>query len=379
MKQIYLDYAAATPVDPDVLAAMEPYFSDVFYNPSAHYSGARSAKSALEEARHSVAKSIGGRSSEIIFTAGGTESANLAIKGVMDLYQGSNCVMSAIEHDAVRRPASGYASAVCGVDQKGRVDTSQLQELINEDTVLVSIMLANNEVGTVQPLKEIVELIHRIRKARRKRGSSLPLYVHTDACQAPNYLDINVARLGVDLMTLNGGKIYGPKQSGALYCRAGVRLQSQIQGGGQEFGVRSGTENVAFAVGFARALDAAVAGRASHARAAREMQREFIEKLESQCGGELIGHAKMRLPNNILMTFKGADNERVLFSLDEQGISAASGSACSASKDEVSHVLSALGMSDEQARSSIRFSIGRNTARSDIDATVKAMAVALTA
>ncbi len=378
MNPVYLDYAAATPVDSDVLEVMKPYFSDEFYNPSALYTGAREAKEALENARHSVAKTIGARPSEIVFTAGGTESANLAVRGVMERYPEAECITSSIEHDAVRAPAHRYSCIEVAVDKTGRVDLVSLEKSISDNTVLVSVMLVNNEIGTVQPIKEIVDLVHDIRRKRKMRKITLPLYVHTDACQAPNYLDIHVARLGIDMMTLNGGKIYGPKQSGILYVRTGVTLNPQILGGGQEFGVRSGTENVAFAVGFAHALENAVRNRSELMKDTTALQKYFVRELE-KLGGELQGHGKLRVPNNILVTFSGSDNERVLFSLDEQGVWAASGSACSASNDEVSHVLTALGLSDVDARSSIRFSLGKHTTKAEIDKTIKALEIALKA
>jgi cysteine desulfurase len=378
-KIVYLDYAAATPVDRKVLAAMQPFFSDQFYNPSALYGGARSAKAALEAARHSVGRSIGARPSEITFTAGGTESANLAVEGILQAHPNSNLVISAVEHEAVREAALKYDVQICKVDQKARVAIADLKQLITDKTVLVSVMYANNEVGTVQPIKDIVELVATIRMDRKSRGVKKPLYVHIDACQAPNYLDINIARLGVDLMTLNGGKIYGPKQSGVLYHRIGVDLNPQIVGGGQEYGLRSGTENVAFAVGFALALEQAVSKRNEAGKSMQKIARSFIEGLETRFSAHLNGHAKLRLPNNIHVTFPGIDNERALFSLDEQGIWAAAGSACSASNDDVSHVLTAMGVSAKDAQSSIRFSLGRHTTLEELGVVLDALEIALKA
>jgi cysteine desulfurase len=379
MKKIYLDFAAATPIDDAVLRAMQPYFQDVFYNPSALYVGAREAKASLDQARSKVAQSIGAKPSEIIFTSGGTESANLAIHGVMQRYPKAELLVIAIEHEAVLRPAASHRAKLVPVDKNGIVELAELQRQINDSTVLVSVMYANNEVGSVQPIKEITSMVVGIRKDRVKRGVTLPLYVHTDACQAPQFLDVNVARLGVDLMTINGGKLHGPKQSGALFCRIGVQLAPQITGGGQEFGMRSGTENVAACVGFATALARAVDKRVQTSKTVGDLSRYFVDELEKRFRATFNGHRKLRLPNNVHVTFAGCDNERVLFSLDDQGVWAATGSACSASSDEASHVLLAMGLNESDARSSLRFSLGKTTTKEEIDATLKALETALKA
>lgn len=379
MKPVYLDYSAGTPLDPRVLTVMTPFFSDNFYNPSALYKGARDAKSALESARASVSRTIGARPSEIIFTAGGTESANLAVKGVMEKYPDGELIISAVEHDAVLKPAGKYNHKLAPVSDKGLVDLKALEKLITDKTVLVSVMYANNEVGTVQPIREISQIISDIRKDRKSRQINTPLYLHTDACQAPQYLEINVARLGVDLMTLNGGKIYGPKQSGILYVRAGVLISPQILGGGQENGLRSGTENISGSVGFAKALELIIRNKQDSSRNTAELAKYFAGELESRFGAVINGHQKLRLPNNVHATFKGSDNERMLFSLDEQGIYASVGSACSASSEEPSHVLKALGISEADARSSLRFSLGRETTREEIDRTLSAVEIAINA
>ncbi len=376
---VYLDYAAATPLADKVARAMQPYMSDVFYNPSALYGGARTAKAALEDARSLAARSIGARPSEIIFTAGGTESANLAIRGVMERFPDGELIISSIEHDAVRKPAHKYGALQCSVNAKGRVDPGSIRAQITESTVLISVMYANNEIGTVQPIKEIVDIARAVRSERAKAGNAMPLYVHTDACQAPLYLNVDVSRLGVDLMTLNGGKIYGPKQSGILYKKVGVELAPQIMGGGQEFGMRSGTESVAQAVGCAKALELAIAQRANVVRHTSELSAYFIAQLEERYNAVINGDRKHRLSNNIHATFQGADNERMLFSLDQQGVWAATGSACSASSEESSHVMHAIGKSDEDARSSIRFSIGRETTQAEIHRTLNAIDTALRA
>ncbi|HEY5152651.1 MAG TPA: aminotransferase class V-fold PLP-dependent enzyme, partial [Candidatus Saccharimonadales bacterium] len=253
------------------------------------------------------------------------------------------------------------------------LDLDDLRQKIDGKTVLVSIMYANNEIGTIQPIREITKLIADI---RRQRGpGALPLYLHTDACQAANYLDLHVARLGVDMMTINGGKIYGPKQSGALYVKAGIMLKPLVNGGGQERGLRSGTENVASIIGLVAALDLAQSGRRQEAERLRILQDNFFDLIENQIpAAQINGSRKYRLPNNVHLTLPGQDNERLLIRLDEAGIMAAAGSACSASSQESSHVLHALGLSDAEARASLRFTMGRQTDIAAIQTTVKVLA-----
>lgn len=370
---IYLDHAAATPVDATVLAAMQPYFSEIFYNPSATYTASRHVKQSLEEARARVAYWLGARPSEIIFTAGGTEANNLAIHGVMQQYPNSNIVVSAIEHESVLMPAHEYPCAEVAVAADGRLDLHELEQSINDDTVLVSIMYANNEIGTVQSIREVAKLVDRIRQQRAP--NSKPLYLHCDACQAANYLDIHVARLGVDLMTLNGGKLYGPKQSGALYVKAGIELKPLVLGGGQERALRSGTENVPAAIGFAQALDLAQSMRHEEAHRLLALQNDLFMKLETTFPTIVVnGSRKYRLPNNVHITVPGYDNERLLIELDERGIMAASGSACNASNEEPSHVLAACGLSEADIRSSLRFSFGRSTTNAQLNRLVEVLA-----
>lgn len=373
---IYLDHAAATPVDKAVVRAMEPYFGEQFYNPSATYAAAGKVRKALEEARGLAAHWLGARSSEVIFTAGGTEANNLAIHGVLGEFSEGNVVVSGIEHESVLEPGRGYACREVAVGADGRLDLEDLRSKIDEQTVLVSIMYANNEIGTVQPLREVAKIITEKRAERTGKAgkSALPLYFHTDACQAANYLDLHVSRLGVDMMTLNGGKIYGPKQSGVLYVKAGTRLRPLILGGGQERGLRSGTENVAGAVGFAKALELAQQQRHEEGERLQQLQRLFVAQIEKQLPQAIInGSKKYRLPNNVHLTLPGTDNERVLIQLDEAGILAAAGSACSASNEESSHVLHALGLNDDEARASLRFTLGRGTTESQIIETIKVL------
>lgn len=371
----YFDYAAATPVDPDVFKAMLPYFSDGFYNPSAPYRPARDARSALETARADVAAVLGAKPVEVIFTAGASEANNLAIHGVMRRYPDANMIISAIEHESVTAPAQRCTNRVLPVDPKGVIQLEKLTEIIDDQTVLVSVMLANNEIGTIQPIARLARELEDLRKQRAASGNTLPLLLHCDAAQAGNYLDLHVHRLGVDMLSLNGGKIYGPKQSGALYVRGGIVLQPLIDGGGQERGLRSGTENVPACVGFAYALRQAQGVRADEQVRMNELQRHFFNLVADKLPAVTVnGSLKNRLANNVHLTFVGQDSERMIMQLDDLGFYAASGSACSASSEEPSHVLGALGMSDDDIRSSLRFTMGAHTTEGDIDALVDALA-----
>lgn len=357
---------------------MEPFFSEKFYNPSAIYSAGREAKEDIIKAKKVIAKHLGTQHGELIMTSGGTESNNLAIKGIMDAHPVKKVLISSIEHESVIKPAEKYTHDFLKVDEKGIVGLSQFEK-IDDDVVLISVMLANNEIGTIQPIRKISEKIQRTLKDRVARGVDTPLYLHTDACQAPSYLDVHAYRLGVDLMTLNGGKIYGPKQSGILYVSPKVKLQPQILGGGQQRGIRSGTENTPGIVGFAAALDTVVKSRHDEAARLADLQKLFISEIQKISEKITItGSLKKRLPNNVHILVEGADNERMLFELDDAGILAATGSACSASSEEPSRVLKALGLNDEEARSSIRFTMGRSTTREDIEYTIETLKRILT-
>ncbi len=364
---IYLDYAAATPMDPAVVAVMQPYFSQQFYNPSATYLAAKRVATEMADARAGIAHWLGARPTEIIFTAGGTEANNLAVHGVMQAHPGGNVVTCTIEHESVLRPASHYRHKLVKVLPDGTIDLKKLTKKIDNKTVLVSIMYANNEIGTVEPIAKIGQLLAEIRQKRLANGNRRPLYFHTDACQAANYLDMHVNRLGVDMMTVNGGKIYGPKQSGFLYIKTGTKLKPQILGGGQELGIRSGTENVAAIIGLDKALGLVQARRIQETERVRRLQNLFFKLLVKEIPSVIInGSTTNRLPNNVHITIPGQDNETLMMKLDEQGIICGMGSACSASNEEPSHVLKALGHSDVAAQSSLRFSLGRSTTAADI-------------
>lgn len=371
-RRVYLDHAAATPMSENVRLAMEPYFSANFSNPSAAYLSAKKVASDIAKARSNIAQCLGAKESEIIFTAGGTEANNLAIKGIMELYPDANILISAVEHESVVKPAQNYNYKTVPVKKDGTVDLVSLEALIDDNTVLVSVMYANNEIGTIQPISSIASIIKRLRKSR---NNDLPLLLHTDACQAPAYLDLHISRLGVDFMSLNSGKIYGPKQFGCLYKNRLTAIKSQIEGGGQEFNIRSGTENPANISGFSVALEQATKNRNIEVERMKLLQDLFITELKKlNLDISINGSLKKRLPNNVHVTFAGKDNETMLMELDEVGVECASGSACSASSDEVSPTLMAIGMSEDEARSSLRFSMGISTSKEDILYTIKKIA-----
>jgi cysteine desulfurase len=298
----------------------------------------------------------------------------MAIKGVMDQFPGAQVLVSSVEHDSVLAPAAMYNSSYIPVHPDGRINIEHFITQISDDTVLVSVQYANNEIGTVQPISEIAEIIDKIRKERRKQGKELPIYFHTDACQASNYLDLHVSRLGVDLMTINASKIYGPKQIGGLYIKAGLSLLPQTLGGGQERGQRSGTENVPAIIGFASALSIAQVMRQEEAERLRQLQKHFISSLQEKLPSIVInGTVKNRLANNIHVSIPGRDNEELVIQLDDRGIICAAGSACRASSEEPSHVLKAIGLGDSEAQSSLRFTMGRTTTLEEINITVDAI------
>lgn len=369
---IYLDHAATTPLDERVLAVMQPYLTQQFYNPSAQYLAAKQVRRDVEAARAKVAHWFGARPLEIIFTAGGTESDNLAIHGIMQRFPEGNIVVSAVEHDAVIKPAMQYDCRVAPVKPNGLIDLEQLANLIDEQTVLVSVMYANNELGTIQPLQKISQILADKRAAR---STGLPLYFHSDACQAGAYLDLHAPRLGVDLMTINASKVYGPKQVGALYIKTGVELTPNIFGGGQERGLRSGTENVAGVIGLATALELVQSDRQTEGVRLTKIQLLFYQLLEASIPSAIInGTKKQRLPNNIHLTFPGYDNERLMMQLDEAGVQVAVGSACSASSEEPSHVLKAIGLSDADAQASLRITMGHSTTEATVRRVVDLLA-----
>lgn len=364
MGRIYLDYAATTPVDPQVVEAMRPYWGDVFGNPSSAHAFGREARAAVDTARDTVARCLGARSDEIFFTSGGTESINLAIRGVVEAseHPSPHLITSAIEHHAVLDTCRylerrGAQLTVLPVDANGLVDPEAVRGAITPQTVLVSIMLANNEIGTLQPIAEIARIC-------REAG----VLIHTDAVQAVGSIPVDVRELGVDLLSLSAHKFYGPKGMGVLYARKGTRRQPLFRGGGQERGHRPGTENVPGIVGTATALDQAVGLLSTEAERIRALRDRLIAGIEfSVPGCRLNGHPLQRLPNNAHFSVEGVESEALLVSLDLHGIAASGGSACMSGALEPSHVLQAIGVPMEAARGSVRFSLGRGNTAEEID------------
>ena len=361
---IYMDYNATTPIDERVLSAMLPYLKEEFGNPSSIYSLAQRARRAVEEAREKLAKLLNADPKEIIFTSGGTESDNFAIKGIAYANQdkGKHIITSQIEHHAVLNTCKflekqGFHITYLPVDRYGVVDLDALEKSITPQTILISIMFANNEVGTIQPIKKIGEIAKR-------HG----VYFHTDAVQAVGKIPIDVKELGIDLLSLSAHKFYGPKGVGALYVRKGVKMSSFIQGGEQERGRRGGTENVAGIVGLGKAAEIAqeeMAEEEKRVRALRdELERRLLERIPEVV---LNGHPQNRLYNTLSICVKYVEGESMLLNLDREGICASSGSACTSGSLEPSHVLLAMGVPPEIAHGSLRFSLGKFNREEDVE------------
>ena len=350
----YLDHAAATPIDPKVFAAMQPYFSDDFFNPSSPYSPAVKVRRAYEDAKHILAQLIGAKSDELVITAGATESINLAFNST-----DGHVAVSNIEHHAVLAAAKLHDYTLIAADERGRISSEHVRAAIRPDTQLVSIALANNELGTTQPIRDIAQVINEERNSRLSRGDHTPIYFHTDASQGVGQIDVNVARLGIDMMTLNSGKMYGPKQLGLLWAASHVHLKPLIVGGGQERGLRSGTENVAGTVGFAEALSLVTVHRKSESDRLTKLRDGMQTKLAETFPDAIFsGHQKHRLSGHLHVSFPGLDGERLVFMLENRGVLVATGSACAANKGTRSHVLTAIGLTPVVADGSLRISLG---------------------
>ena len=364
-KLIYLDHAATTLVDHRVVEAMKPYWSDKFGNPSSVYQKGREASRAVSRAREQVAGIFGCTPAEIIFEGSGTESDNHAIIGaaLANQSRGKHIITSAIEHHAVLHACEfletlGFEVTYLPVTKEGLVKLEELEKSIRPETILVSIMYANNEIGTVQPVKEIGQLV--------KKANSRT-YFHTDACQAAGFYDLKVDDLGVDLLTINGSKIYGPKGTGVLYARKGVIINSFVHGGAQEMGRRAGTENVPGIIGFAKALELVQTEKAKELERLIKLRDRLIEGLLKLDKVFLNGHPVKRLPNNVNVTILDIEGEAMLLHLDQQGIAASSGSACTSGSLDPSHVILALGHPYEVAHGSLRFSLGHSNTEEDVD------------
>jgi len=369
MKKIFLDHAATTPADPRVVEAMLPYFSDSFGNPSSIHSLGLETRTAVAEAREKVASLIGAVSDEIVFTSGGTEADNLAIKGVAqaNAQKGKHIVATRIEHHAVEESCrylekQGFKVTLVGVDQDGMVRPGDVEKAITPETILISVMHANNEVGTIQPIAEIGKLA-------RKRG----VYFHTDAVQTVGHIPAMVDELGVDLLAVSAHKLYGPKGVGVLYVRKGTRIVSFLHGGGQERGLRASTENVPGIVGLGKAAEIAQAEMDAESKHVTRLRDKLIKGiLERIPQVRLNGHPTQRLPNNVNISVASVEGESLAVSLDLEGIAVSTGSACSSEAMEPSHVLTAMGVPVELARGSVRFSLGRENTDAEIDRVLEA-------
>ncbi|MBR2795808.1 cysteine desulfurase [Candidatus Saccharibacteria bacterium] len=392
---IYLDHAAATPVDSRVLEAMEPYFLRDFFNPSAAYLPAKKVASDYEAAKGVIAHAIGAKASDIVITAGATEANNLAFSAIIASFEkalsrdgslapvvtglapSSSVVTSGsprvvpfpklvlyleTEHDSVRKIAERCGGQAVKVLPSGLIDLEDLKAKITDETRLISVALVNNEIGVIQPLAEISGIIRDVKFDRLKRGVKVPLLLHSDASQALNLLDINVARLGVDLLTLNAAKVYGPKGVGALYVSHEVKLRPLTYGGGQENGLRSGTENVPGVIGFAKAVELAK----EHLNGNRKKYAAWRKILLSELQGYELVNKKHVLDNFVVLCYNGIDAERLVFLLEEKQIYVSTGAACAASKGVKSHVLKAIGLSDEQIAGSLRLTLGETNDEAQI-------------
>ena len=407
MIMIYLDHAAATPVDERVLTAMRPYFAEKFFNPSAAYLPAKEVREEYEAAKATIAHAIGAKATDLVMTAGATEANNLAftalgigpvfssagLEFLSTSYAGApgepslrdeplgrvrnlrvknsnqnfmlqkrQVLYLATEHDSVRKVAERYGGTAVAVDRDGRVDFDDLGRKLTDETVLVSIALVNNETGTIQPLSEVAAVLREVRLDRLRRGVKTPLYLHSDASQALNLLDVNVARLGVDLLTLNAAKLYGPKGVGALYVSHEVKLTPATYGGGQERGLRSGTENVPGVVGFAEAVKLAHGHLNGRRKKYAEMKKVLIDTLQ---GCEIVNR-RHALDNFVVLCYNGLDGERLLYLLEERGVYVATGAACAASKGVRSHVLAAMGLTEAEIAGSLRLTLGETNTKEQI-------------
>lgn len=370
MKQIYMDHGATTPVDPLVVDAMLPYFTEKFGNASSLHSFGQEATSALEQSRQQVAASIGAKPEEIIFTSGGTESDNLAIKGIAyrNSGKGKHIITSTIEHPAILNTCAylekeGFDVTYVPADSDGIIDMDELKKAIRDDTILISVMHANNEIGTIQPISDISKL------AKEKS-----IYLHTDAVQSFGKIAVNVDELGVDMLSMSSHKIYGPKGVGALYVRKDTPLQALAHGGSHERSMRAGTENVSGIVGFAKAVALADERLVDDEKHMTQLRDSLIGKvMDSIDDVELSGHPTNRLPNNVNLRFSFIEGESMLLFLDMKGIAISTGSACSSKSLEPSHVLTAIGLRPEDSHGSLRITLGKDNTQEEVDYVVDAL------
>jgi len=367
MKRIYMDYAATTPVDPRVFEAMKPFFTKSFGNTMSLYSFGREAKKALEESREKVASLMKAEANEIIFTGSATESDNLALKGIAfaNKQRGKHIITSAIEHHAILDTAKwlekqGFEITILPVDKYGLVSPADVENAIRKDTILVSVMHANNEIGTIEPIEEIGKICN-------EHG----VYFHTDAAQSFGKIPVDVNKMNIDLLTANAHKMYGPKGVGALFVRKGVEIEPLLHGGGHEFGLRSSTVNVSGIVGFGAAVDIAKKEIKQEAERLTKLRDRLIKGALEIEDSHLNGHPTKRLPNNANFWFAYVEGESIVFHLDMKGIAASTGSACSSESLEPSHVLLAIGLKHEEAHGSLRLTLGKYNKKEDIDYLLK--------
>jgi cysteine desulfurase len=369
MKKVYMDYAATTPVDPRVLKAMLPFFTKKFGNTMSLHSFGREAKKALENSRETIANLMNAEPEEIIFTSSATEANNLALKGIAfaNREKGKHIIVSKIEHHCVLESArwlekNGFEITYLPVDKYGLIDLGQLENAIRKDTILVSIMHANNEIGTIEPIEEIGKIC-----------SEHGVYFHTDAAQTFGKIEVDVEKMNVDLLTASSHKMYGPKGAACLFIRKGVKIEPLLHGGGHEFGLRSSTVNVASIVGFAEAARICKKVMKKEAEKLAKLRDRLIKGCLKIEDSHLNGHPKLRLPNNANFWFAFIEGESLIMELDMRGIAASTGSACSSESLEPSHVLLAIGLKPHEAHGSLRLSIGRWTTKKEIDYTLKVL------
>ena len=367
---VYLDNAATTEMRAEVLESMLPYFRTNFGNPSSLYSIGQDARRAVDESREVIARSLGCRVSEIIFTSGGTESDNAAIKGAAfgSRHLGNHIITTSVEHHAVLHTCHqmeqfGFDVTYLPVDSNGMVDIDDLLSAITDKTILVSVIMVNNEIGTIQP---IAQMANAVKDVGERMGRNI--LFHTDAVQAPGLTEIDVSQLGVDMLSLSAHKFHGPRGVGLLYMKRGIPFEPLMIGGGQERERRSGTENVAGIVGMAKALELCIDDMEEVVSKITTLQKSLIEELEQKIPGmKLNGHPTRRICNNVNVSFEGVEGEPILLGLDFSGICASSGSACSAASHEPSHVLLAIGRTAEEAQGTIRISLGRENTQADVE------------
>ncbi|HNR53378.1 MAG TPA: cysteine desulfurase NifS [Candidatus Dojkabacteria bacterium] len=363
MNQIYLDHAATTKLRKEVLDSMLPFLTEQYGNPSSIYTLGREAKKAIDIAKEQVAKALNAKPNEIFFTGSGTESDNWALKGIAyaNKEKGKHIITSSIEHHAVLHTCEflqkeGFDITYVPVDSEGIIDLDELKKAIRPDTILISVMLANNEIGTIQPIQEISQI-----------AKENEIYLHTDAVQAVGSISVDVQDLGVDLLSLSGHKIYGPKGVGVLYVRSGTKISSFVHGGGQERGKRAGTENVANIVGIGKAIELATKDISTYSKHLQELRDMTIENILKEIPHtRLNGHREKRLPGNVNISFEYIEGESILLMLDSKGIAASSGSACTSGSLDPSHVLLAIGLPHEIAHGSLRLTFGEENTKEDV-------------